>query len=1021
MASPRGGRVRVRVTLDDKDLTAGTGRVERSLSRMERSGSQSLHRLGRAAKVAGLATAAGLGYGLKESIKAAADAERVIKQTETVIKSTGGAANVTAREVHELAMAIRRKSGMDDEAVQAGANMLLTFAQIRNEAGKGNDIFNQTTLAAADMSSAFEAAGKSMSIADASLQLGKALNSPAEGFTRLKRVGVDFTKSEQERIKTLDEAGKRLEAQKVLLAALERQFGGSAKAAGETFAGQMGKAKHSLGDLADQVGRRVTPALGGLAEGMADLIREMETGTGTGGRIASVVGRIAGAVGDAAGAVAGLVRGFQQGDAKAVILVGTLASLAAGFAAFKVLGVVIASYKGLIAAQIALNLAMRANPLGVVITVLAGVAAGLVVAYKKSETFRDVVRGAFSTVRQVAGTMFDVITFGIRQFLVGIGKIMGVAAKLPLVGGKFKGIQGAALAAAAEIKGVSDWIKGIPSEKRTRISVGVDLSPTLRSLLDGSTRGAPIRRTPPVPLGRASGGMVPGTGRGDRVPAILEPGEFVVRRRVVERFGPTFFAGLNGGWGDGSPGFAAGGLVSRANRLDGMRKPYKWGGGHGDGGRNGFDCSGAVSWVLGVPPRVSGGFMNYGRPGPGRPNDTKLYANPKHIFMVIHGRGFGTSRENPGGGPGWISYNHRSGFVIRNLGDADAPHGGGGRGEEGGGRPARGRERGQPAERDESRGSPSQRALEAGLADADLALARAEGTATPADDIKALQSKQQVMRRRLRTINTALKSRTLTRPTRVRLVSEKAQLLRDIRGAGQQVGELRPGRPTPGEMAELGVAAASLTPDLGDDYAAAATLFGVRERELQDARKSGNVQKVTEAIGNLKAAGDALKAAAEAIRESWTGWFDTALGQLDAAMVKARVDTPGDLSDDLAVLNAQLGVSTEAYRQAVAAGDDPNIIKFGNMVLSLRDAMDDMNKAMNANTQTTEQLLAATRDLLELERQAKLDAQRAYNVSQSQYGALEGALVELVGRGQGRRVGLAIQAAGSPGRHSGVG
>ena len=37
------------------------------------------------------------------------------------------------------------KSGIDDEAIQSGENLLLTFTDIRNEVGKGNDIFNQAT------------------------------------------------------------------------------------------------------------------------------------------------------------------------------------------------------------------------------------------------------------------------------------------------------------------------------------------------------------------------------------------------------------------------------------------------------------------------------------------------------------------------------------------------------------------------------------------------------------------------------------------------------------------------------------------------------------------------------------------------------------------------------------------------------------------------------------------------------------------------------------------------------------
>lgn len=57
-------------------------------------------------------------------------------------------------------------------------------------------------------------------------------------------------------------------------------------------------------------------------------------------------------------------------------------------------------------AQKALNVAMRANPIGLIITALILLVTGLVLAYKKSETFRNIVNGAFRAVRDVAVGIF---------------------------------------------------------------------------------------------------------------------------------------------------------------------------------------------------------------------------------------------------------------------------------------------------------------------------------------------------------------------------------------------------------------------------------------------------------------------------------------------------------------------------------------------------------------------------------------------------------------------------------------
>ncbi|MFJ3665075.1 peptidoglycan DD-metalloendopeptidase family protein [Streptomyces sp. NPDC090106] len=57
---------------------------------------------------------------------------------------------------------------------------------------------------------------------------------------------------------------------------------------------------------------------------------------------------------------------------------------------------------GWAAAQGALNLVMSANPIGLVILAIVGLAAGLIYAYKHSETFREIVKGAMKAVKEAA-------------------------------------------------------------------------------------------------------------------------------------------------------------------------------------------------------------------------------------------------------------------------------------------------------------------------------------------------------------------------------------------------------------------------------------------------------------------------------------------------------------------------------------------------------------------------------------------------------------------------------------------
>lgn len=68
-----------------------------------------------------------------------------------------------------------------------------------------------------------------------------------------------------------------------------------------------------------------------------------------------------------------------------------------------------AATKAAAAAQYVFNAAMNANPLAKVVAVLALVAAGVVLAYKRSETFRDVVDTAAAAARTAFGKVIEVV------------------------------------------------------------------------------------------------------------------------------------------------------------------------------------------------------------------------------------------------------------------------------------------------------------------------------------------------------------------------------------------------------------------------------------------------------------------------------------------------------------------------------------------------------------------------------------------------------------------------------------
>ena len=321
--------------------------------------------LGKAGALAGLAAITAT---LKIGIDEWKESTQVAAQTQAVLKSTGGAANVTAGHVDTLATALMKKSGVDDEAIASGENLLLTFTNIRNEAGKGNDIFDQTTQAALDMSVAM-----GTDVKTSAMQLGKALNDPVKGMTRLQKVGVTFTDAQKEQVAAMQKTGDTVGAQKVILGELTKEFGGSAEAAGKTLPGQLNILKQEFSNLAGTLVGEMIPPLTTIAT----LFAEHKTA------VLIVVGVL--------GALA------------AVTL--TVSAATAAWEAIQVAATV--ASEAWAAAQWLVNAALAANPIGIVIVAIAALVTALVIAYKTSDTFRNIVDSAFDAVVNSAKAAFN--------------------------------------------------------------------------------------------------------------------------------------------------------------------------------------------------------------------------------------------------------------------------------------------------------------------------------------------------------------------------------------------------------------------------------------------------------------------------------------------------------------------------------------------------------------------------------------------------------------------------------------
>ncbi len=254
-----------------KRAIGAVGNLERAFNspRLRQAGSQ----IGTGIRNASIIAAGGIAI-LATQVKAGLDSlielETLGAQTNAVIKSTGGVAGVSAKEVRTLAEQMESLNAtIDDKVIQNAENLLLTFTDVRKEA------FEPALAAILDMNAAL--GGGEEGLQSVTIQVGKALQDPIRGLTALRRVGVNFAKDQEKQIKALVETGDVMGAQKIILAELNREFGGSFMAQGDTTAGRVAKFQDAVEDLQKALATALLPTIGKIADKLSAFLAKPET------------------------------------------------------------------------------------------------------------------------------------------------------------------------------------------------------------------------------------------------------------------------------------------------------------------------------------------------------------------------------------------------------------------------------------------------------------------------------------------------------------------------------------------------------------------------------------------------------------------------------------------------------------------------------------------------------------------------------------------------------------------------
>lgn len=270
-------------------------------------------------------TAPILAYGAA-SVLAFDQSAQAVAQVDAALKSTGGTVGYNSEQLQKMAADLQNISTFDDDEIlkKATAN-LLTFSKITGTT------FQNAQKAALDLATRLDG-----DLQSASIQVGKALQDPIKGVAALSKVGVSFSASQKETIRSMVETNNLAGAQSLILQELQKEFGGSAEAAGKAGAGPFKQLGNQIGDLSEEFGKIILDALQPFLNWTKQLISGFQALSPETKKIVVVVASFAAAIGPVVVGLGALLTVLPAIGTGLAALTGPVGLVIAGLAAIAV-------------------------------------------------------------------------------------------------------------------------------------------------------------------------------------------------------------------------------------------------------------------------------------------------------------------------------------------------------------------------------------------------------------------------------------------------------------------------------------------------------------------------------------------------------------------------------------------------------------------------------------------------------------------------------------------------------------
>jgi len=310
---------------------------------------------------------------VKEGVEKYHELEQATAKVEANLRSTDEIAGVSLNNVQNYAKELSGKIQAGRADIMDMASQLLTFPAI------SKDIFQSSMGMVADIA---KQTGHGLS--ETAIMYGKALNDPVDGLQKMMRYGVMFTDAEKQKITKLQESGKLIAAQKLMIDSIAHSgYAGVAEAMFNAdpmakFNKMIGSAKLAIGEYATEILKKILPALEWMA-----------------GKIKSVTA---------------WMKDHEKTMALVVDILGVVA------ASFVTISIATNLWAG---AQWLLNAALTANPITIVITSVAALVGGVIWAWNNFEGFRKTILSIWEVMKSFGMTLYDIFG-GIAQIYKGL-------------------------------------------------------------------------------------------------------------------------------------------------------------------------------------------------------------------------------------------------------------------------------------------------------------------------------------------------------------------------------------------------------------------------------------------------------------------------------------------------------------------------------------------------------------------------------------------------------------------------